>query len=50
MKLDYYHLDDACDLALKRSEVYRGDVLVPVVPLPKNTVALLKLAGNLDRL
>ena len=50
VRLDYYHLDDASDLALKRSEVYRGDVLVPVVALPKNTVALLKLACNMDRL
>lgn len=44
IRLDSYYLDDASDLALRRSEIYRGKVFLPVVSLPKNTVLLLKLA------
>lgn len=42
VRLDYYYVDEARDLALARSEIYRGAVFLPVVSLPKNTVVLLK--------
>ncbi len=45
MRLEYYYVDETCDLKLTRSEIYKGNVFQPVVTLPKNTVVLLKLAA-----